>query len=292
MNEAIFSPPIQPMWASARSSKNPEITHDSVKQKLNKILATRSVPNLLFYGSAGSGKRTVVKWFVEQMYETEKMTATSVHWFDCIENSGIQYIRDTIKFISKTNIHPNSPLKFKTIVLGNADSLTIDAQSALRRCIEIHSTNTRFFFVTRNRAGLSNPILSRLGSILVIPQRAGKYLDINLNSLPWAVADLTANSSYIYMADRIDNLIISLVPGNVLPILAEAKALVASGYSGLDVVEYVRHSPRIPEDVKYRNLAMFDIIRLNLRNEEALIFTILIYSLIRQDTELEKILVM
>ena len=54
---------------------------------------------------------------------------------------------------------------FKSIVLLNADFLTIDAQSALRRCIEQFSLNTRFFIIVENKNKLLNPILSRFCEI-------------------------------------------------------------------------------------------------------------------------------
>ena len=40
----------------------------------------------------------------------------------------------------------------------NADKLTIDAQSALRRCIELFSHNTRFFIVVEDKNKLLRPI--------------------------------------------------------------------------------------------------------------------------------------
>ena len=49
----------------------------------------------------------------------------------------------------------------------NADFLTIDAQSALRRCIELFSYNTRFFIIVENKHKLLNPILSRFCEIYV-----------------------------------------------------------------------------------------------------------------------------
>jgi hypothetical protein len=57
--------------------------------------------------------------------------------------------------------------EFKVIVLLNAHHLTVDAQSALRRCIELFSYNTRFFIVVENKDKLLNPILSRFCDIFV-----------------------------------------------------------------------------------------------------------------------------
>ena len=47
----------------------------------------------------------------------------------------------------KTHINIKGTGHFKTIVMTNADKLTIDAQSALRRCIESFSHTTRFFII-------------------------------------------------------------------------------------------------------------------------------------------------
>ena len=45
--------------------------------------------------------------------------------------------------------------------LKHADKLTIDAQSALRRCIELFSHTTRFFIIVEDKNKLLKPIISR-----------------------------------------------------------------------------------------------------------------------------------
>ena len=86
---------------------------------------------------------------------------------NCSHGKGIKFIRDELKFFAKTNIQLNANVTFKTIVLLNADCLTIDAQSALRRCIELFSCNTRFFIIVENKHKLLNPILSRFCEIFI-----------------------------------------------------------------------------------------------------------------------------
>ena len=49
----------------------------------------------------------------------------------------------------------------------NCDKLTIDAQSALRRCIELFSHNTRFFLTVEDKNKLLRPILSRFCEIYI-----------------------------------------------------------------------------------------------------------------------------
>jgi DNA polymerase III delta prime subunit len=63
---------------------------------------------------------------------------------------------------------------FKSIVLLNADKLTIDAQSALRRCIELFCHSTRFFIVVEDKNKLLKPILSRFCEIYVPPPTTSK----------------------------------------------------------------------------------------------------------------------
>ena len=65
----------------------------------------------------------------------------------------------------------------------NADSLTLDAQSALRRSIEIYN-NTRFFIVTANKSKIIRPILSRFCEIFC-----------NINNLNIIYKSLVVNNS-------------------------------------------------------------------------------------------------
>ena len=68
---------------------------------------------------------------------------------------------------TKTNIQNKRGKFFKSIILFNADKLTTDAQSALRRCIERFSHTTRFFIVVEDKNKLLKPILSRFCNIYV-----------------------------------------------------------------------------------------------------------------------------
>jgi hypothetical protein len=85
-----------------------------------------------------------------------------------------------LKFFAKSNIQSSSGVLFKTIILMNADFLTIDAQSALRRCIELFSYNTRFFIIVENKNKLLNPILSRFCEIYV-PEHIENSKVLNLH---------------------------------------------------------------------------------------------------------------
>ena len=78
-----------------------------------------------------------------------------------------KFIREELKFFAKTTINFQNGNFFKSIILSNADKLTIDAQSALRRCIELFSHTTRFFIIVEDKYKLLRPILSRFAEIYI-----------------------------------------------------------------------------------------------------------------------------
>jgi hypothetical protein len=118
---------------------------------------TTNIPHILLYGSSNSGKRTNLEKLLNYIYtkEQKKMYTMYIHCSIC---KGIKVIRDDIKDFAKQQIHQ---VPFKSIVIYDAELLTIDAQYSLRRCIEVYSKNTRFFILTHNKDKLINPICSR-----------------------------------------------------------------------------------------------------------------------------------
>ena len=140
--------------------------HDAIRAKLAFYHTHNRIPNMLFHGVSGSGKTTLVREFIHRIYNGDRDTmARYVMYVNCAYGKGIKFIRDSIKYFAKTNI--NLCGLFKSIVLINAEKLTYDAQSALRRCIEQFSFNTRFFLITSDRYKLLKPILSRFSEVYV-----------------------------------------------------------------------------------------------------------------------------
>ena len=144
------------------------ITQNTITEKLTSFISQNKIPHILFHGPSGSGKRTLVYKFVEAIYNNDKQLIKNYTMFaDCAHGKGIKFIREDLKFFAKTNINIQGSGHFKTIVLTNADKLTTDAQSALRRCIELFSHNTRFFIIVENKYNLLKPILSRLCDLFI-----------------------------------------------------------------------------------------------------------------------------
>lgn len=123
--------------------------------KLTSILKSDTIPHILFYGSED---RELIHFLLNSIYTNEKMNEYCMS-IECAICKGIKVIRDDIKEFAKQQI--SNQVCFKSIILYDAENLTIDAQYSLRRCIEIYSKTTRFFIVTENKDKLISPICSR-----------------------------------------------------------------------------------------------------------------------------------
>lgn len=160
-------PPIAQKCVEEEETKMLDI-HKPIQEKLDRFLSTKKIPHIIFHGSSGSGKMTLVYEFIKKIYGGNRQYIKSNAMIvNCSHGKGIKFIREELKFFAKTNIQTNADVPFKTILLLNAHHLTIDAQSALRRCIELFSYNTRFFIIVENKNQLLNPILSRFCYIYV-----------------------------------------------------------------------------------------------------------------------------
>jgi hypothetical protein len=145
-----------------------ENIHKEIKSKLDAFYESKEIPNLIFHGSSSTGKMTIVNEFINKIYNYNKaLIKTNVMIVNCSHGKGIKFIREELKFFAKSNFNSSDDLLFKTIVLLNADNLTTDAQSALRRCIEEFSHKTRFFMILQDKYRLLQPILSRFCEIYV-----------------------------------------------------------------------------------------------------------------------------
>jgi len=175
--------------------------HKKIVDKLDFFYESKKIPHIIFHGSSGSGKRTIVNEFLNKIYQGDKQKIKSnVMIVNCAHGKGIKFIREELKFFAKTNLQSNNGISFKSIVLINADFLTIDAQSALRRCIELFSYNTRFFIIVENKQKLLNPILSRFCEIY-IPEHIidGKIINLHQYSIEknYKIEDVTNNMPWI-----------------------------------------------------------------------------------------------
>ena len=136
--------------------------HKEIHNKLNFFIQNNQIPNILLHGPPGSGKRYLLKSFIDKIYNETNQNL--IMYVECGHGKGIKFIRDEVNYFAKTNCNEHH---FKTIVLLNADKLTIDAQSALRRSIEMFCKSTRYFIILHDKKRLLNPLLSRFCELFI-----------------------------------------------------------------------------------------------------------------------------
>ena len=142
-------------------------TLDALCAQLSHFIAIRQVPNLLFYGPCDQTTHTIAVHLLNVLYETKAQKEQYVMMVNCAHGKGIKFIREELTSFAKSQIDSHGGTAFKSIVLMNAGKLTQDAQSALRRCIEVYNRNTRFIVTIGDKNQLLKPILSRLCEMYV-----------------------------------------------------------------------------------------------------------------------------
>jgi hypothetical protein len=265
--------------------------HKNIKDKLDYLNESHRIPNIIFHGPNGSGKFTLVNYFLNKIYQNDKERIKKyVMFVNCAYGKGIKFIREELKFFAKTHIYSNGGGMFKSIILLNADNLTMDAQSALRRCIELFSHTTRFFIVVEDKYKLLKPILSRFCEIY-IPEPIHNNVPTNLYK--YNIDETFKLESY--KKTRMEWLKKELAKPHTktTPYFFQlALKLYEKGYSGIDIIKILE----MPDNFKhlelkrrYELLLTFDSVKKEFRNEKLLMVFMFQFIFLSLNQSLENI---
>lgn len=273
------------------SNSNSQLNiHKNIKDKLQHFHAIHKIPNILFNGPPGSGKSTIVNDFIQLIYDNNRERIKDfVMYVNCAHGKGIKFIREELKFFAKTHINSNDGDTFKSIILMNGDKLTMDAQSALRRCIELFSHNTRFFIVVEDKYKLLKPILSRFCEIYV-PEPDYNGSPINLYKYNLENNIFRLNDIHHQRMDWLKKeLLKTMTPGMGEKSLVDlSEKLHEKAYSALDIIKLIEtNAIPIQEEKKWELLVAFNKAKKEFRCEKLLILFILNFSFLDLQTTLE-----
>ena len=250
---------------------------ENIINQLDNLYENKIISNLLFYGNNLTGKKIYLTYLLNKVYKDNETFKKYVLSINCCHGKGnIKFIRENIKFFANTIINNKNNYIFKSIILLNADKLTIDAQSALRRSIEIYSNSTRFFIIVDNKEKLLKPILSRFSDIYCI-QNNNLHNNINLSN-----NNIKKNTLNKIITKDLD------FKPTCYELIKLSSELYNNSISGNLLIEYIENNMDDSLD-KYKFLILINNYKKDLRNEKLIILFCLHFIYFRNINDLENI---
>lgn len=243
-----------------------------VVERLKRFVAEKNVPHMLFAGPPGTGKTTVAHAFAHDLYgENYRQYLLELNASD---ERSIGVIRTKVKEFARSKVVGEVP--FKIVLLDEADNMTSDAQQALRRLMELYSSNTRFILTANYPSKIIEPIQSRCAVFRFVPLKKEdvvsrlayicsnekvKCIDralelifelsegdmrraINILQSAAAIGEVTEDSVYKVVGlahpKEVREMIQQAISGNFLEARKRLRDLMISyGLSGIDVIKQI-----------------------------------------------------
>lgn len=169
--------------------------HSDIITVLEKYGGISSMPHLLFYGPPGSGKTSTILAMARDFYGEN--VQSMVMEINASYDRGMDTITGKIKEFVETSSLTGKGVKL--IILDEADALTAEAQSALRRIIEKHTKHARFCICCNYCNKISVPIQSRCTRL--------RFSGIDKNSLREKILEIKTKEKVLIDDSAIESII-------------------------------------------------------------------------------------
>ena len=192
---SIMNKNIQLPWIEKYRPNGTEqiLLDDMLLEKINKIIESKSIPNMILTGEPGTGKTSTVLIIARVIFKNDYNE--NVLELNASDDRGLSIINNTIiPFCQKI-----TKAQEKLIILDEADSITNKAQNLLSNLINEFKKNCRFVFVCNDSIKINESIQSKC-IIVNFP----RLTDINIKD---KLVEICETESISYTDEFIDELI-------------------------------------------------------------------------------------
>ena len=176
----------------------------------NDSIKTGDMSHYLFYGPPGTGKTSAILAIGREIFKEHFQSR--VIEFNASDDRGINAVREKItnvakKYVTGTISRDRTKIPpYKIIILDEADSMTDEAQDALRVIIEQYSTVTRFCFICNYISKITDAIKSRCSAVY--------FKKLSNQCMIDKLKDI-ATTEKITMSDELFNILIDVSNGDM-----------------------------------------------------------------------------
>ncbi|KAF8813188.1 P-loop containing nucleoside triphosphate hydrolase protein [Phlegmacium glaucopus] len=205
--------------------------HQGLSERLKSLAASGDFPHMLFYGPSGAGKKTRISCTLRQLFgpgveklkidqrvflspskrKLEINVVQSNYHLEITPSEAGSYdrvvIQELLKEIAQTQqVDLSAKQRFKVVIINEADSLSRDAQAALRRTMEKYMSNMRIILCANSTSRLIAPIKSRCLLMRVAAPNPDEMLNVLQLVAKWAGFDLPPEAGNRIVEDSGGNL--------------------------------------------------------------------------------------
>mmetsp|Transcript_17458 Transcript_17458/g.21313 ORF Transcript_17458/g.21313 Transcript_17458/m.21313 type:complete len:341 (+) Transcript_17458:56-1078(+) len=239
---------LQLPWVEKYRPKRLEdlVAHEDIISILTKLIESDNLPHLLLYGPPGTGKTSTITAAAKKMYG-EKLYSAMALELNASDARGIDVVRNQIKEFAGTRQLFSKGIKL--IILDEADSMTNDAQNALRRIIEKHTKNARFCLICNYVSKIIPALQSRCTRF--------RFAPLSRDQIYGRLTEVAKAESVDYTEDGLEA-ILSLSGGDMRRVLNLLQSTAMSFQNVNDANVYLTSGAPLPSDLEKISYSLFN----------------------------------